>query len=146
MVEWFNFIASGASILSFFISIYVLFDVRRIRKDFLSRVRIPSLLEALESYASDMSRDLASFEESRQQMEIVLARCEPALRSLSPKLSGVERRDTRRLANTMKNFRTIRFWRQKRELDYDRAWALYIDLQQIIEGVKNLLKDEQWRR
>lgn len=146
MVEWINYIGSAASILSFFISIYVLVELRQIRQYFLFRVRIPSLLRTLQSYASGMSRDLNNFEGSRQEIETMLARCESTLRSLSPKLSRVEKRTTKRLTKSIRSFRQSSWWHEKKEFDLEQAWSIYNDLQGVIESVKNLAADLAWRR
>lgn len=146
LVEWINYIGSSASILSFFISIYVLVELRQIRQYFLFRVRIPSLLRALQSYASGMSRGLNNFEGSRQEIETMLARCESTLRSLSPKLSRVEKRTVKRLTKSIRSFRQSSWWHEKKEFDLEQAWSIYNDLQGVIEIVKNLAADLEWRR
>ena len=146
LAEWLNYIGSVASIISFLISIYVLVELRQIRQYFLFRVRIPSLLKTLQLYASGMSRGLNNFEESRQEIETMLARCESTLRSLSPKLSGAEKRAANRLANSIRSCRQSSWWHVKKVFDREQAWSVYIGLQGVIESIKNLAEDAEWRR
>jgi hypothetical protein len=92
-----------------------------------------------------MSRMLKAFEESRQEIETILARCESTLRNLVPKLSGVERKATKRLAKSLKSRRQSNWWRKKQELDLDQAWDIYHDLQGLIESIRHLEADAKWR-
>jgi hypothetical protein len=95
--------------------------------------------------SSDMSRGLNNFEESRQEIETILARCESTLRNLLPKLSGVERRTTKRLTKSIRSYRHSSWWHSKKTLDLEYAWVIYNDLQGLIESVQNLEEDIRWR-
>jgi hypothetical protein len=139
--EWFEFIASVASIVGFFVSLYVLLEVRQIRKQFLLRLRISDLLEALRKQAAEMSSRLNDFEESQHEIEVILAQCESTLQNFLPKLSGVEKRPTKRLVKLLRSYHRSSWRGKKHELDRDEAWRVYTDLQGVIESIGHLQED-----
>jgi hypothetical protein len=99
------------------------------------------LLEALKKQAAEMSRRLNDFEESRHEVEVILAQCESTLRNFLPKLSGVEKRPTKRLVKLLRSYHRGSWLGKKHNLDRDAAWRVYTDLQGIIESIGHLQED-----
>ena len=141
MSEWIGVIGTWSSILGFLISVYVLLEVRQIRRQFLLRIRIGDLLQALRIQAAEMSIRLNDFEESRHEVDIILARCESTLRSILPKLSGAEKRPTKHLITLLRSYHRPGWLRKKSKFDLDEAWRVYTALQGIIESIGHLRDD-----
>lgn len=139
--QWVGVIASWSSILGLLVSVYVLWEVRQIRRQFLLRLRISDLLQALQNQAAEMSIRLNDFEESRHEVQVILARCESTLRSILPKLSGAEKRPTKHLITLLRSYQRSGWLRKKSKLDLDEAWRVYTALQGIIESIGHLRED-----
>ena len=107
-------LASWASILGFLVSVYVLWEVRQIRKQFLLRIRINDLLNALKEQAAEMNRKLNDFEESRGDILGVFIRCESTLSDFLPKLSRAEKRSTKHLVKLLRSYHRSSFLTKKR--------------------------------
>ena len=121
--------------------IKALWEVRQIRRQFLLRLRISDLLQALKNQASEMSRRLNDFEESQHEIEVILAQCESTLRNVLPKLSGAEKRPTKHLVKLLRSYHRPRWVKKKPNLDLDEAWRVYTALQGIIESIGHLRED-----
>lgn len=115
--------------------------MRQIRRQFLLRLRISDLLQALQNQAAEMSIRLNDFEESRHEVQVILARCESTLRSILPKLSGAEKRPTKHLITLLRSYQRSGWLRKKSKLDLDEAWRVYTALQGIIESIGHLRED-----
>ncbi|ETW99523.1 MAG: hypothetical protein ETSY1_14790 [Candidatus Entotheonella factor] len=127
--------------LAFFVSLYVLIELRWIRKEFLLRVRIAPLLRALDRQAREMSIALNDFEDSQQNLRIIFAQCESTLHNLFPKLNGSEKKMVKELVKILKGYRRPSWWINRQELSRNHAWRIYVDLQVVIESVKYLQED-----
>lgn len=141
MSEWVGVIGSWSSILGLLVSVYVLWEVRQIRRQFLLRLRIGDLLQALQNQAAEMSTSLNDFEESHHEVGVIFAHCESTLQNLQSKLSGDEKRQIRNLIKSLRSYHRLGFLRKKRNLDYDEAWRAYTALQGIIESIRHLRED-----
>ena len=132
---------SVSSILGLLITIWILFNLNRIRKDFLFKARIPQLIQKLEKHSSLLSTYLQDFGGSRQMINLELGKCRANLRSLRSKLPRNSKRSVKKLEKQIqKNTPT------KAESSKDTIWEIYTDLNSLIEDMKNLEQDKKWER
>ena len=84
MFEWLTLsnIGSVASILGIGLSLYVIYNVREIRKSYLFTARAPALVKSLRAHSSRIKDLLEEFGTSIEEIEAELARCSPILESL----------------------------------------------------------------
>lgn len=135
----FSNISDIASLASFALTVWVLWDVRRIRKSYSFAARIPTLAVKLRHHAATLSQYLNDFESFRSQVPEELARTEVTLLSLRRRLSGPQR------SFAVSALRKVRRYRAD---DHDGAdvRAIYLSLTQLEEGVKELREDLKWER
>lgn len=91
----FSGVGSAASIISFVITLYLLYAVRKIKSFYVSKARIPELTEQLKEHASKLADFHRDFEESRQQVLLEIGRAEVTLKSLKKKVTRPTRKSVR---------------------------------------------------
>jgi hypothetical protein len=129
-------VGSVASIIGAIISIYVLLTVRKIENQFLFRVRVPEILKALKKNAGDLNEQLRQFESSHKSIEIIFSKVGSILKNLVPKISGSTKKSAKIFAKKLQ--------KAKGKLSEDLAWALYTDLNAMIEELKQYHEDIKW--
>jgi hypothetical protein len=131
-----SYIGSVASVLGVFISIYLLWALKRIKNHFLLKVRIPELIDSLSDYANNLSNALQKHDQKIKEIEEILNKCEPVLKNLHLKVSGLAKRETKTLLKKMK--------KRKKPVNKDAAYDLYDNIQALIQTLKELKKDINW--
>jgi len=121
-VIWLETPAEIASIIGALVSIYLLYSLAAIRKHYLGRAGIPQLIRTLRDYARTLNLQLASFDDSRRDVETLIATIAAALRNLGKKLSGEEKGDVKRLSRVIKKGERAHWW-SPRERRPARIWT-----------------------
>lgn len=129
-------VGNTASVAGFFVSLYVLFEVNKIRKNFLFKARIPQLIKALKEYAKNFSSNLQSFDNSEREIETNLSESLSTLKNLKGKVSGDSKHETKNLIKKIK--------KRKKPITKDDLWEIYNDLQALINSLGHLHEDTQW--
>ena len=94
--ETFYIIGNVFSIASFVLSIFVLWNIRKLRNAYRLRARGPSLLKDLSKAASNLSKFMNAYADFLPQITEELGRVAVKLRSLKRKLSGDQKRSAKR--------------------------------------------------
>ena len=76
------------SIISFILTIFVLYDTRKIRSFYKFKARGPVLIKELRKYSLNLSSYLNEYKDSIPQITEELGRTEAKLKSLEKKLTG----------------------------------------------------------
>jgi len=129
---------SVSSILGLLITIWILFNLNGIRKDFLFKARIPHLIQKLEKHSSLLSTYLQDFVGSKQMINLELGKCRANLKSLRSKLPRSSRGSVKKLESQIQTNTPIS--------SKEKTWAIYTELNSLIEAMKNLEQDKQWER
>ncbi len=142
MFEWFTLsnVGNGASILGIGLSLYVVYNVREIRKSYLFAARAPDLLKRLRSHSAKINELLEEFDASIAEIEAELARCSSILESLGTKVSRYERRSISLVIRQINLNKTLSIESR------DVVWEIYKELLKVDEEMTNLLKDKLWER
>ena len=142
MFEWLTLsnIGSVASILGIGLSIYVIYNIREIRKSYLFTARAPALLKSLLTHSSNIKDMLKEFETSIAEIEAELARCSPVLESLRTKVGRQERKSIAEVVQLISANKTLSAGSK------DAVWDIYKELLKLEEAMINLQKDKQWER
>jgi len=140
--EWLTLsnIGSVASILGIGLSIYLIYNVREIRKSYLFTARAPALLKSLRTHSSNIKDMLKEFETSIAEIEAELARCSPVLESLRTKVGRQERKSIAEVVQLISANKTLSAGSK------DAVWDIYKELLKLEEAMINLQKDKQWER
>ena len=142
MFEWLTLsnIGSVASILGIGLSLYVVYNVREIRKSYLFTARAPALLKSLRTHSSNIKDMLKEFETSIEEIEAELARCSPVLESLRTKVGRQERKSISGVVQLISANKSLSMGSK------DSVWDIYKELLKVEEAMINLQKDKQWER
>lgn len=142
MLEWLTLpnIGSVASIVGIGLSVYVIYNVREIRKSYLFTAWAAALLKSLRTRSSNIKELLDEFATSIDKIEAELARCMPILDSLKRKVTRSERKSISEALRLISANKTLS--------DGSRqvVWDIFKELLKVEEAVSNLQKDKQWER
>lgn len=145
----FNFITSSpianlASIIGLIISIMVLYNVKNIREDFLAAVRTPQLAEGLIESASNLSKLIAEFVGSKDQIEEELALCLAKAKSIKHKLRGSNNKSCITSVDEL-ILLISKYINEPKERNKENARKIYTKLITLNEEVRNFIEDQKWR-
>jgi len=140
--EWLTLsnVGNVASILGIGLSLYVIYNVREIRKSYLFTARAPALLKSLRTHSSNIKDLLKEFETSIEEIEAELARCSPILESLKRKVGRHERRSISVVVRQIASNKSLSAESK------NTVWDIYKELLRVEEELSNLQKDKQWER
>ncbi len=155
--EYVTAIGIIASILSLIISFFVLINVRRIRRSYLFRARVPELIEKLSNTASSISEQLNYFDGMTVNISKTLGDAEVNLKSLKSKVKGELNKDVKLLLSQIDSLNSMdtSFFKSLKKLfgkessvnneNYKiKIQKIYVSLYKITEKSKNILDDYQW--
>lgn len=140
--QWAQDINTGLGVFGFLITVYVMIEVRSIKRSFLSRARLPELVRDLEKAGSALNASLDGWplrrNDARSQIKIAASLLHSAT-SILPK----EERRIASAANEKLRAAAERFDRPEFE-QADPVWDLYSDVQSTITSLKQVSKNLKW--
>ncbi len=128
------------SIIGFALTIWVLIDVKNIKSYYVFRVRVPQHIEQLQDFASHILDLKNRFEESLDEIDVVLANTDVELESLIKKVNKETQVSLKNLRKQIQEY-SATFPRSERQL-----WEIYIALNKVIGKVSNLQQDQNWEK
>lgn len=132
-------IGSVASIIGLVLTIFIYFGVRKIRRDFLFRARIPALLKKLQKHASKLSRCLQDYSNTKEATDEELSIAEVNLVSLYQKSYGPLKKSLKSLIKDIRRFRKDDSRSTKQNLR-----SIYLNINMVVQEINNLREDEKW--
>lgn len=129
-------VGETASVIGLLISIYVLYELKIMKRKFLFKARIPGLIRSLKTHATRISERFSDFDDSMRELETDLTRCAATLKNLRSKVGGDTRQATRQLLKQIQ--------KRKKPLQKEEVWQIYNDLQALIDILGHLQKDIKW--
>ena len=123
------------SIISFVLTIFVLYDTRKIRAVYKFKGRGPALIKDLSKQASNLSDYLNEFENFIPQIAVEMGRSQAKLKSLEKKLGGPLKVSVKRLIAAIEEVNG------ENEQEVRRV---HIEMIKVIEEVKEHRKDLEW--
>jgi hypothetical protein len=143
--SWVSPAADVVTLIGFGITVWVLIQTFRLRKDFASRARVPDIRKSLEHEGSELVRCLDVWPAKSREAMASLSRTRGILGNLSKKLDGDNRALTRKLMRSLDRKRFAFFGQKRAPLDVDTAWRHYADIQQLIAALEQHEKDYVWK-
>jgi hypothetical protein len=135
--EWIKDFETLFSLLGFVITLYVLYEVRAIRRAFKSRARLPEIAKDLSAAGSEISKLLRDWPSNRPmvkgQFKIVVTLLNVALEFVSGSQRADIKRVRLRIKNALPSFS-----------DGTDAWELYTDIQTSIQTLSQATKNAKW--
>lgn len=129
-------IGSIASVIGMLASVYVLINLRIIKKKFLFKARIPDLIKSLKAHTKIISHNLHAFSRATRELETELSRCMATLNNLKNKVDRNIKQSTNQLVRKIQ--------KRKKPLEKDEMWEIYNELQELIDLLDHLQKDIKW--
>lgn len=144
MPDWVNFsnLSDLASIIGFFLTVYVSRGVRKIEKEFLFRARLPSLLKQLQSHATTLSTHLQNFPNSENEVIEELSIAKVNINSLYRKSSGEIKISLKKLEIEIEKFLN----EKSNDNSKKDIRKIYLAMNMVIQEITNLREDEKWRQ
>jgi hypothetical protein len=136
-LETFFIIGNLFSIASFIISVFVLWNIRKLRKTYGLRARGPALIRDLSRSASNLSKFLNQYDDFLPQVTEELARAAAKLRSLRRKLGGDQRTLVK---NVLIRIDQCEVTVQNEE----QVRLVYVEIVKVVEELKDYQKDLDW--
>ncbi len=132
-------VASAASIVSFFLTIFVLYDTRRLRSFYKFRGGGPTLVKELRGCSQRISEFLNEYDEFIPQLSEELARSIAKLDSLERKLRGPAKVSARRLRRRISNYKADAGSEAE-------VREIYLEMVKVVEEIKGYQRDLDWER
>lgn len=140
--QWAQDLNVGLSFVGFFITLWVLYDVRRIRASFVARARLPALMRDIAKAGSTLNGHLQQWPEQRNpalgQIKVAAALLKTSV-TIAPKS---ERRHLSRIHRKL----TLAVTRASASapLDEEAAWDMYSDIQSCLTSLDQAVKNLKW--
>ncbi len=144
LIDWLSFsnISGLASIFGLFLTIYVFLSIRKIEKEFLFRVRLPSLLRKLQQHASNLSKLLQQYPESENEIIEELSIAKVNINSLYKKSTGSIKTSLHKLETNIEEYRNTKIAKQTKE----SIREIYVEMNMVIQEINNQKDDDKWRQ
>lgn len=135
--ETFYIIGNMFSIASFILSIFVLWNIRKLRNAYRLRARGPSLIRDLSKASSNLSKFMNEFDDFIPQVSEELGRVGVKLRSLKRKLNGPPKRSVKRVLSYVDQCEVS-------VQNEEQVRLVYGEILKVIEELKDNQKDLDW--
>lgn len=136
----FTRLGSISSIIGLLLTILIFCRLRHIHRNFLFQARFPVLNRKIKQHRSQLSTLLNTYDDSIDQIEIELKKCQSNLCSIKPKVIGSLRGHIKRLIKDIKNINRSSSHPPKEEIR-----KVHISLVFIEQELENLSEDLKWR-
>jgi|AntDeeMinimDraft_4_1070355.scaffolds.fasta_scaffold05561_4 hypothetical protein len=147
MPEWLtdlNKIGSVSSILGLVVTLFLLYEARKIRNSFLRRARLPEVNRDLLKSTSQLSDNLKNWSADKNPSLETFSTIKALLENIREKLPSDEKR---KVDEYLSNLHSKKWWfinGPLSELTEDEAWSRYTDLSGLVTSLQQLAKDSKW--
>jgi hypothetical protein len=134
--EGFTAFSNFLAIISALISIYLLITIRRIKNNYLFKIRVPQLVDELTTHASNLANYMSDFMNSIDQIKLELGRAEVKLGVLKGKVPRNTKRSIERVVWRINSYKAD----DRKE---GRLYDTYVEMQKLIEEINNIYEDRK---
>jgi|GEM_PF-2743315 len=151
--------ATVVTILSFFMTLYVMFTINKIRKFYIFNARVPEIIERLTDITSKISIQLNSFDGINRALNEILVNAEVELSSLTRKVDGSLKNQASSLATEIRILSGRNSWKDHIQISSlfsnnhnstrtpeDSIQYIYLSLYKLTEECKTRYKDARWEQ
>lgn len=142
--KWLTNAGTISSLVGFFVTIFLLWEARKLRNIFIQKARLPQAIEDLTKISKDFAKNLKSWDEESREGIRQLRMSKEVVENLKPKLSDSEKRKCSNYIQLLSTRKLI-FFSAPLSVDYDRAWELYHELSGLIKALEQLQQDNAWK-
>ena len=147
MPDWLtdiNKIGSIGSIVGLVVTIFLLFEARKIKNSFLRRARLPEVNRELAKATSQLSERLKKWGDDKTPSLETFSTIKALLENITPKLPSEEKR---KVDDYLFRLHPKKYWLindSLSELTEDEAWQRYTELSGLVTRLQQLAKDSKW--
>lgn len=141
---WINDIGTLSSIVGLFITIFILYEAKKIRESFLRRARLPEVIKELSTANNKISKSLQNWPNEEKSGIHQLTIAKELLENLRSKLPEQEKKKVSAFIQKLEVKSWLIFSSTITEANEDKAWELYSGLSGLITSLKQLQKDSKW--
>lgn len=147
MPEWLtdlNKLGSLSSILGLIVTLFLLYEARKIRNSFLRRARLPEVNRELSKSTSQLSEKLKSWSSDKNPSLETFSTIKALLENIREKLPSEEKR---KVDEYLSSLHPKKWWfinSPLSELTEDEAWNRYTALSGLVTSLQQLAKDSKW--
>ncbi len=143
--QWVIDLSTICSISGLIVSIYVLYDLQKIKQSFLRKARLPDAYKSLTTINTSLSKSIKNWESNPNEVLEDLAKIRAILGNIHSKLSGEEcKQSAKKLMVKLDSGKGFLHKNNLRNLTNNEMWDIYTELQKVIESFNQLIKDNQW--
>jgi hypothetical protein len=140
--QWLQDLDTVLGLVGFIITVALMFQVRTIKRSFLSRARLPVLIKDLEKAGTTLNGHLANWPQRKNHARTQIKIAATLVRSAAQLLPAGDRKSIEethlKLDVSAKTFGDVRFD------DPDVAWDLYSDIQSTISTLTQSARNLNW--
>lgn len=140
--QWIQDLNTGLSLVGFFVTIYVLVEVRRIKCAFLARARLPDLIKELSKAGSALSSHLSEWDSQRNEARGQIKIAATLIKSALPMLPKSEKIELTRIQKKL--VEAAQHFSEERRSSVEAGWDLYSDIQSCITSLNQVTKNMKW--
>lgn len=143
--QWVQDINTGLSVLGFFITLYVLIEVKYIKNSFLQRARLPEIIKELSKTGSELNKCLNQWPGQRNEAKSQLKIAASLLKSTKKMLPKEERQEIKKMLSKFEAATNSSGDTRISEEDcFDLYADLYSDIRSIVTTMEQLSKNIKW--
>ncbi|WP_288366552.1 hypothetical protein [uncultured Acinetobacter sp.] len=131
-------------IIGFFVTIWLLFEARKIRQSFLIKARLPEVIKELKNSSSLLSTHLKNWGQEEKKAIHQLHISKALIESLMPKLPDFAQKKCKIFVKSITPFALFTCFFKSSKIDEDQAWNLYSLLSEVVTMLQQLQKDSKW--
>jgi hypothetical protein len=134
--EVFTAFSNLSAIISALISIYLFFTIRRLKNNYLFKIRVPQLIDELKMNASNLVNYTNDFANSIAEIKLEIGKIEVKLGVLKGKVPRNTKRSIERVVMSINSYKAD----DRKE---GRLYDTYVEMQKLIEEINNLYEDRK---
>ncbi len=127
---------SIASIIGLAVSLYVLIELKKIKKHYLVRVRLPEQIRELEQLTNAISKNLMDYEINLNKINLDIKKLEPILTNILSKIPARLRKKTKNMIKSLE--------KSQKNLTKVKVREIYEESLVFICSLKEFNKDLPW--
>lgn len=127
-------IGSLASLVSLALTGYIAWSLRKIKNNYIFRIRAPEFVKALAKHASTLIGYANDFENFKQEIGVELAKLDVRLRSMQGRMRGESKRAIEQLRSDIEAY-------EKDPDNKDKFYIVYRGTHRVVEEVKESRED-----
>lgn len=132
------------SLVSFILTIFLLWQTKQIKNSFLRKARLPEVNKQLREISTNLASHLQNWEKQEREAHKTLYACKGLLINVSSKLPDKEKKLCGAFVAKLKRKRFIFFTGNISDVTEKEAWELYAEMSEIIILLIELEKDSKW--